>query len=89
LRNGGSSFLKYLFNNFTILQTSIRQRRSREEVQRWSNILKRWSPPVVHMGRPSRKNTVHEPITIFIRCLSTYISLRNTVDTAWNESKYS
>ncbi len=62
----------YLFYNFSMLQTSIRQRRSSEEVQRWSNILKRWRPPVVHMGRPSRKNSVHEPITIFIRCLSTW-----------------
>ena len=34
-----------------------------------SNTLNRWIPPLLHIGRASRKYAVQEPINILTRCL--------------------
>jgi hypothetical protein len=51
-------------------------------VHRWSKMLKRWRPPVVHIGRPSRKKRTQDPITMYIRYLKTVSCCVWYLDTA-------
>ena len=50
------------------LVTSIRDSSRREEEHRLSNTLNKWIPPLLHIGRASRKYARQEPTRIFTRC---------------------